>query len=559
MKAKSKFFNPTSFWLLLIIFLGGFFRFYKLDWGEGYFFHPDEYHIVAAVNRLNFPIQMNPKLFSYGSFIVYLNYFTKTIFGNANPFLIGRFYSAFFSTLTIYLIYFISTKLFKERLPALIAALLAAITPGLIQQAHFATPESTLTFWLFFTIYLWVWYLSSKRLIFLFGSSVTLGFAMGTKIAGLTFLPILTIFPFMSIKLRKKDWKINVGKFLRASLTSLSLLITTFISFFLVFPYSILDWKSFRGTTIYETSLGRGKRIAFYTRQFIDTIPFVFQATRVLPYALGIVLFIVGTLGFGLAVWEVAKSVKSKKPNLILLMMVFSFILFFVSNAILFTKWTRFIAPSFPFWSIFASYFIYKISLKTKKKFVRNRIACALIVLTVFPTFIWTLMFFSIYIRHDVRVTATNWVNKNLSTNSFILTEAGNMMEVPLSGKPKKMAFDFYHLDKNRKLQLQLPKLLADADYFIIQSRRMYKNHQRLPKMFPVTSNFYDQLFSGNLGFAKIREFDSYPQLVIGHWSLVIPDEIGEETWSVFDHPVIRIYKKVKPFTKNQYEKILKI
>ena len=98
--------------ILTLFFLGGFLRFYKLDWGEGFFFHPDEYHIAIAVNRLDFPSNMNPEFFSYGSFSVYLIYFSKLIIQSIktglpdiNPILIGRFYSALFSTITILLVF----------------------------------------------------------------------------------------------------------------------------------------------------------------------------------------------------------------------------------------------------------------------------------------------------------------------------------------------------------------------------------------------------------------------------------------------------------------------
>ena len=75
---------PKKFWLLGILFLGAVLRFYKLDWGEGNFFHPDEYHIAGAVSRLSFPSQMNPHLFTYGSFTVYLIYFTRLILAAFN-------------------------------------------------------------------------------------------------------------------------------------------------------------------------------------------------------------------------------------------------------------------------------------------------------------------------------------------------------------------------------------------------------------------------------------------------------------------------------------------
>ena len=42
-----------------------------------------------------------------------------------------------------------------------------------------------------------------------------------------------------------------------------------------------------------------------------------------------------------------------------------------------------------------------------------------------------------------------------------------------------------------------------------------------------------------------VAEFTSYPEISFFGTTLIdFPDENAEETWTVFDHPVIRIYKK---------------
>ena len=82
-------------------------------------------------------------------------------------------------------------------------------------------------------------------------------------------------------------------------------------------------------------------------------------------------------------------------------------------------------------------------------------------------------------------------------------------------------------------------------------------NHQRLPKIFPKTANFYNALFAGKLGFEQIQEFHSYPTLQIANWKAEFPDETAEETWSVFDHPVIRVFKKTKQLSIGDYAKFL--
>jgi hypothetical protein len=152
-------------------------------------------------------------------------------------------------------------------------------------------------------------------------------------------------------------------------------------------------------------------------------------------------------------------------------------------------------------------------------------------------------MFFSIYKKPDVRLTATKWIKQNISQNSTILTEEGNTLEVPLSGSFNKMVFNFYNLE-DKRVKAELSTKLFQSDYFIVQSRRVFINHQRLSSEFPNTSSFYDKLFSGESGFTKLMEFSSYPTLSLEKFKFEIDDELAEETWSVFDHPVLRIYQK---------------
>jgi hypothetical protein len=518
--------------LLLILFLGGFFRFCKLDWGGGYFFHPDEYHIAAAVERLSFPKHLNPQLFSYGSVIVYLIYFTRLFFSlisaqflKLNPILLGRFYAALFSTLTIIFWYLITRLLIKDKSLAYLTALLVATTPGLIQQAHFATPESVLIFFISLFLYGLISWQKKSQNRFLYLAAVSLGLALGTKIVALIFLPVLILSSLMKTI---------------SSFSFKSVIKTIFIPLFLVMlvyifvsPYAFLDFSHFRSSMNYEIGVGRGAPLVFYTRQFINTIPFQFQLEKIFPYALGLPLLFLGILGLSKLILEPTDS----------LWLLIAFAFYFIFNASLFAKWTRFMAPVFPFFAFFAVYF-----LSGLKKHWFFRAGLFLVSLN----FIWTVVFFSLYLRPDIRLVANNWVKQNLPAESTFFTEQGNMIEVPMQAENKKISLDFYSLDDNSETQELLPAYLAQADYFIIQSRRIFSNHQRLPQQFPLTARFYNLLFSGGLGFQKIKEFNP--------WSpLPFSDEQAEETWSVFDHPVIRIYQKNRPLSQEDYETLLKI
>lgn len=535
---KLKNLNSKTF-LIIILIIGAFLRFYKLDWGEGLFTHPDEYHIATSVSQLSFPTQIHPHFFSYGTVVIYLIYFTQTFLdtltSHFNTFIIGRFYSALFSTLTIIIVYNISSLFFDKKW-ALVGAFLTALTPGLIQQAHFATPESILTFFLFSCLFFLLRFMRNGKVSDIFLSSISLGFSLGVKIIGLLFTPLLALGIFL--KFFKKPKKLLL-------ILALSFLYTLMV-FYLVAPFVFLDYPAWRGSTEYEGNLALGKLPVFYTRQFIDTYPFLFQAEKILPYALGPVVEVMGILGVMLLAISLIK-----KPSSQIFLLLSSFLVLFVSNSLLFAKWTRFIALTFPFFPIFSVYFLQQIGQKSKKG---SQILTATL---LFLTSLWSLAFFSIYLNHDVRIEASRWLEENTSPGVSFMVEGGNMVDLPLSGNYKKLSLDFYNMETGPLVRQKIIDALETSDYFLIQSRRVFKNHQRIPYLYPKTAHFYDALFNGQLGFEEIKEFHSFPSLSFFGSNIEFPDERAEETWSVFDHPVIRIFQKKIKLSKEDYAKII--
>ena len=598
--------HKLSIWMFLLILVGGFFRFYKLDWGQGLFSHPDEYHIIGSVNQLSFPTQMHPHFFSYGTVTIYLIYFTQeflkylsTTFNFQlsilNSFIIGRFYSALFSTLSIIIVYKICRS-FMERHFSYLAALCIGLTPGLIQQAHFATPESAQIFFLLSCLLFMIKLIKQNKILFLILASVFLGFAMGVKVSSIVFLLPLTITAIIKSYPKTLSFKTPIlftkqvlKRLLKfTGLMAMTIIITT-VTFALVAPYVFLDFPAFRGNLEYEGGLAVGKFPVFYTRQFIDTLPVLFQMEKVLPYVLGPVLLIFGTLGFfivmlnllasltrlasrakrelwrsgfqHLGLWakipkqsmkQVQDMARNDREETVLILV--SFLSLFLTNAFLFAKWTRFIAPTFPFFAIFAA-----ISLKTFAEKTQRPVYYFLAGVLVFGTVLWTMSFFSIYTNPDIRITASKWLVSNAPSQSVIVIEGGNMIDIPLAGNFQRIGFDFYNLEEDAQTRYKIAAGLEEADYFLVQSRRVFLNHQRLRNQFSKTARFYDTLFAGKMGFEQIKEFHQYPMLKLGNFKLEFPDETAEETWSVFDHPVIRIFEKKVQLTKDDYDKFLEL
>lgn len=591
-----------------IIVFGAFLRFYKLDWANGLFTHPDEYHIVASVNQLSFPNQMHPHFFSYGTVTIYLIYFTKeflTFFNSHySSFLIGRFYSALFSTLTIFIVYKISRTFLRKEF-SFLAAFLTAITPGLIQQAHFATPESVQTFFLFLSLLFLIKFLKDRKIFYLILASIFLGFALGVKISSIVFLLPLLLSIILSSYFKRHSGLSRISnhlgdsgcaaayqndaegfrsfrKLFRLMMLTLFTFIITITTFRLVAPYVFLDYNAFRSNLDYEGGLAVGKIPVFYTRQFINTTPILFQVEKILPYALGPALLVFSVAGFTYLILSIiifysssdqsadgesrslsnetmkqfnndnsrlARTISMKTPSILV---IIAFLSLFLPNGFLFAKWTRFIAPTFPFFPIFAVFLLEKV------KKIRN-VFYFLSISLIIATLIWTIAFFSIYTNHDVRLTVSEWIISHVKPGSSFLVEGGNTVDLPLQGNFQRTSIDFYNLENDPLVRERIVDALYTSNYFLVQSRRVFYNHQRLPNLYPKTARFYDALFKGDLGFEQVKTFHSYPKLGVSGWKLEVPDEAAEETWSVFDHPVIRIFEKKVQLTKERYSEFFGI
>ena len=384
-------------------------------------------------------------------------------------------------------------------------------------------------------------------------ASVFFGVSLGIKASSIVFLiPLIitiiiksypeTLHSRKPVLVIKQVFKALL-KFTKLALISIILATATFA---IVAPYVFIDFQAFRSNLEYEGGLAAGKFPVFYTRQFINTLPVLFQATKILPYALGPCLLLFSVLGFIVTLFNI-----TKKPKIELFIITISFLSLFIPNAFLFAKWTRFIAPTFPFFAIFACLLLQE--LEKKMRFISYVFGSILVVATA----IWTMVFFSIYTNPDVRITASKWLEDYAKPGSSFLVEGGNMIDLPLHGNSPKTSLDFYNLENDPLIRERVVDALYASDYFLVQSRRVFYNHQRLPDLYPKTVKFYNTLFNGNLGFEKIKEFHSYPKLSFFDLYIEFPDEGAEETWSVFDHPVIRVFEKKVQLTKGDYARFL--
>lgn len=488
-----------------------------MTWGQNNFFHPDENNMASALSQLS-PQSLNPHFFAYGQFPLYLGYFTLQLFKVSNSFdnsvYVLRFYSAFFSILSLYVIYLLAQKIFTPKL-SLLLVLLATFSPGLIQLAHFGTTESFLIFAFLLEIYLSIkiYQQPDKTQFYLF-SGIIGGIALGTKISSLIFIsPLLLVFLMNFIKLKKTF--------------SIFLKIILFFIFILIFgilasPYNLLSGADFVSSMNYETSVAAGTLKVFYTTQFLHSPPYLFQLIKIFPYSSGIFQYFFAIV----ALFFLIKNYQVKEEKFLYwFIILFSAAIYFVYFGQLYVKWTRFMSPIF---FIFPFLSIYFISL-LKSHFCR----LLSIILACLPG----IFFMYHYFLPDTRVAASEYLLYSLPANSSILSESGNVVNLPvLPNNFNINNYDFYNQYPN-----YLSTYLLTTDYIIVPSRRVFKNY---------SLKYYQHLFDGSLGFTEIKKISPLKDIFLN-------PENAEETWSVFDRPTIRVYKKVQNLTLEQYENLL--
>lgn len=533
--------NLTLTILIFLVLSGGFFRFYNLNWDESHFFHPDERNIANAVGRIQFFSQLNPGFFAYGGFPIYLYRLagdilvlitknTAWISDWSYINIIGRNFSAFFSTLTIIPLFLLARRFFDWQ-TSITTALVYTFTVSSIQVAHFAITESFLVLTVITICLISVKIAGEENVKNYVLCGAVFGLALASKTSALLYLIIPFIATLYATIRHRNKLYVRV-------LNTIVMLITALAIFTLFSPYTFLSWNKFIESMRYESGVATGSLPVPYILQFTYTTPYLYQLKNLFWQMGPIALF--SLLGFILLLRQSIKKYR------LWVLLIFP-IIYFAYIGSWHTKFTRYMLPILPFLIIFASYGL--IFIKNRLGFLGKVIFGLFIMITI----LWTLAFCSIYIREQTRITASKWIFQNIPPGSRILVEHwddGLPVEIA-SFSPSQYKYEgltIYEPDNQQKIEY-FAKNLSEGDYLIINSRRLYGTLMHLPDKYPITSKYYKLLFNGSLGYVKVAEFSSYPSI----FGLTINDDLTEESFQVYDHPKVSVFKNERRFSEELY------
>ncbi len=329
-------------------------------------------------------------------------------------------------------------------------------------------------------------------------------------------------------------------------------------------PYAILDYGAFKQQMLEQTRMRVDPYIFPFTLQYVGTTPYWYFIKNILLYGLGIPLALLSFLGVLTAIGSVIREIKQLKLNvfnneyiasLIILLSYFFFFFGFIGNSAV--KFMRYMLPLYPLLAIFGALACVLLGkwVMENGKWRNNQkifLPTFYFLLSTFLLLIlhWPPSFLSIYSHTHTRINADQWIHANIPPGATIAIEHwDDRLPLTYSERYSFQELTLYDVPDDQTKWQVLNDKLSKSDYMIIASNRLYIPLMRLtdcstPRCYPITSKYYQDLFSGKLNFTKVAEFSSYPTLPTFHFPLSINDDGADESFTVYDHPKIMIFKK---------------
>ena len=583
--------------IVIILLITAWFRFHGLNWDEGRHLHPDERFLSTVTNDLTGPSNLdnyfdpatstlspyslpNMGLYVYGTLPVYIVKWTAILLDRNNYdkiTLIGRNLSGLFDIGTIFFLFLIGGRLYGRKVGLLAAGLLSLSVLN-IQLSHFYTVDTFANLFVVATIYFALRASASGRWMDHALTGLMFGLGLASKLSVITLAIPILIAAGLNLYQRTREGDV------RATLEhTLVRLLTGF--FIAALTFRVLQPIAFNGPSFWDWSLNprwlEDIREQQKTLSGAADLPWIQQWTNrsaiyplynIVVWGMGVPLGLAGLAGFGLAMYELVRF--RKLEHLLPLGFVATT---FIYQAILFVKFMRYFLPIYPFLALFASYLIMwlwqrasasrehstevlepKVPVNRWERVLSRihpsqQLVFVIAGLLVGGTLLYALAFSSIYGRMNSRIQASRWIYQNIPSGSTLANEHWDDW-LPIGGLDgnisygdqgmfKSVEMANYEDDNPEKLNRMVDSL-ANADYVILSSNRLYDSIPRLPMRYPMTSRYYELLFSGKLGFERVAEFTSYPSFL----GIQIPDQLAEESFSVYDHPRVQIFRKSTAF-----------
>lgn len=578
---------------LLILVAGAAFRYYNLNWDSGETLHPDERNVFEIVSGAGgnpaiarpaslaqfFDVRptggspLNPHFFAYGSLPFYLLALlagTISTLGQHVPVmsqwatidtygglpLLGRGISATLDLLSLLILYLIGCRVYGYW-TGVLAMALGAFTVLDIQLSHFYAVDTVLLPLSLLTILAAVAITQgNKRSAYIWGG-IALGAALATKTTALLLVVPLGASAILvatfsvpwprgpSFANLRAQYRVVAPQLNRNLQWLLGSYVLAALTFALCEPYAILDRAQLVSDIAQQTVFLVTNNPPFevpYTIQYANTVPYLYQLKNILFWDLGIPLGLTAIAGVVFAL--IRNTSRPRADQVVLLLWVIPYFLF-VGR--FFAKFSRYMLPITPIMVLMGAALLVWLVKRTPGGL---RVGARCIVAAVLGvSFLYSLAYMNIYEHPNTRVAASQWIYGHIAPHSTIAVEGAwdDTLPLPTGGESAAIrgysepGLDLYDPDGTQKA-VKIGSTLANARWLIMSSERMVGSIPKLSDRYAMTVRYYHLLFDGRLGYRLVRVFQQHPQL----GPIVVHDYGADESFHVYDHPIVRIFKRVR-------------
>lgn len=553
--------------LPVIVGIAAIFRFIGVNWDSGAHLHPDERFLTMVGTAMKLPqtfgeylnpvvSSMNPAnigyvFYVYGLLPLTLNKIAAVLSGNDTYLLFtlqGRMFSALMDVIAVIFIYKIVGiiehyyKLHHTSLKYW-AAFIYAIAVLPIQLSHFFAVDTFLNTFSLISIFciLKVFIMHREKeekgwKVFLYSalSGLFWGAALACKITAIFMLPLIVGFMIATFH-KKYKWSLF---FPAAGIW----LILAYFTVRIANPYmfetpnvlnpqiSSLYIKNIQELKSYEDPTSYFPPIV----QWSHTTPFVYSFVNIFLYSYGTVATLLTIAG--------AALVFRRRHYMLWVISGFS-LLFFTYQAVQMTQPVRYYNIVFPYFAILAA-----VAVVYAGEFLKKWNYLFIPVLMI-----WPLAFLSIYINLHARLNASAWMYANFPKGSVIAVEHwDDALPITLDQQRVAQNYTFVELpvfapDTDANKWNELYDRFQKADYYVLSSNRAWRSIMNAPDKYPYMSRFYTDLFAGrNKQYTFMGRFSSFPSLKYLGIPVEFNDSQADETFTVYDHPEVYIFKRNK-------------
>ena len=581
----------------VVIFLLAFsMRFYGINWDQGTHTHPDERFLTMVINKIDWPTNtreyfdtntspLNPhnnkfSFYVYGTWPIIAAKSVAQAF-NRDTYdlfpLVGRV-SVALADLATLLMVFLITKTLTKRISASLCAMFLYATAVLpIQLTHFFTVDPFAVLYLTISTYLLI---KGKIGIPL---GISMGLAIGAKISSILMLPIIAfhyMFTWPWAGTREELKKTRIKLLVQGLLFGIVLIGTVKVVYPYLFvgmafnPKVLANWRELASFDSPTTGFPPGL-------QWVGTTPILYSFKQLMMWGLGLPYGILAITAIATTI--IIRIKNNKWDHLATICLII--IGFFIYQSSQFAKAMRYLGPIYPHIAIITGIFLDQCMRLITQRLHNKALRTGLFTSVGLLLLAWPVMFIFIYSRPNTRVAASDWVYKNIPKKSTIAWEH---WDDPLPMSRGEHSIQQYTTEQLPMFSPDTPKKwreitqqLERADYIILSSNRVYGGTSQVKNRFPQTHQYYQLLFSNALGFTLVHQEVSRPSIPLPLISLCvhipyftygnvahntqscqtrgisIVDDYADETFTVYDHPKVLIFKNENKFTANQlYMKI---